>query len=111
VARCWAYETAVALGQHGELRDEIPPNDFLPAYGPNPRLHVDVDPFMENCNSRQYLEQTTNTILENLSRLKGAPSVQFQEVPPDFLPSDAQRQEPSGMAGFLNPSEGALNDE
>eukprot|EP00511_Aplanochytrium_stocchinoi_P013194 CAMPEP_0204883118 /NCGR_PEP_ID=MMETSP1349-20130617/3978_1 /ASSEMBLY_ACC=CAM_ASM_000710 /TAXON_ID=215587 /ORGANISM="Aplanochytrium stocchinoi, Strain GSBS06" /LENGTH=196 /DNA_ID=CAMNT_0052042705 /DNA_START=8 /DNA_END=598 /DNA_ORIENTATION=+ len=43
---------------------------------------------MRNVNSRQYLEKYTNQILENLRQLDAAPSVQFQDVPKDFISSD-----------------------
>ena len=38
---------------------------------------------MENKNSRHLLEEIRSKLLENLSKLQHAPSVQFQERPPD----------------------------
>jgi histone deacetylase 1/2 len=119
----------VALGLHNELKDEIPPNEFFEHFGPNPRLHIDTDVNMENKNSRQYLEQTLNTVLENLNRLKGPPSVQFQDVPADFVDRDnrniedeenedqaatetnSKKLRAAAAAEFLRPSEGALAEE
>ena len=90
VARCWAYETAVGLGEHNELRDEIPNNELYAAYGPNPRLHVDIDPNLENKNTRAYVDPIVQTVLENLSQLKGPPSIPFQDVPRDFYSDDVE---------------------
>lgn len=38
---------------------------------------------MENANSSEYLLKIRNSVIENLSRTKFAPSVQMQDVPPD----------------------------
>lgn len=88
VARCWAYETAVALGDHNEVKDEIPFNEMYTSYGTNPRLHLDIDTTMENKNTRQYLEPIINQVLENIGQLRSAPSVPFQDVPNDFYSRD-----------------------
>ncbi|KAH7442599.1 hypothetical protein KP509_03G095800 [Ceratopteris richardii] len=80
VARCWCYETAVAVGV--ELEDKMPPNDYYEYFGPDYTLHV-APSNMENQNSRIYLENVRNQLLENLSMLNHVPSVQFQERPPD----------------------------
>jgi len=111
VARCWAYETAVALGDQQELRDEIPRNEMYQSYGPNFRLHLDTDPSLENKNNRSYIEPIIQTVLENISLLKGPPSVPFQDVPRDFYSDDtedpsedndndiiADKKEPTGYA-------------
>jgi len=39
---------------------------------------------MSNLNTKESLEHIRSLILGNLQSLQGAPSVQFQEVPPDF---------------------------
>ena len=44
---------------------------------------------MENLNEREELERTTQEVLENLSALKGAPSLTLQDVPPDWATRDA----------------------
>jgi histone deacetylase 1/2 len=85
VARCWAYETAVALGDHDNLRNEIPPNEFYSAFGPSFALHLNPDPNMENRNTPEELDKKLQTILENISALKGPPSVQIHDVPRDFV--------------------------
>jgi histone deacetylase 1/2 len=90
VARCWAYETAVALGNHNELKDEIPMNEMYTSYGPSFKFHLDVDSEMENKNVRAYFEPIVTTVLENLSQLKGPPSVPFQDVPRDFYADETE---------------------
>mmetsp|Transcript_5354 Transcript_5354/g.15737 ORF Transcript_5354/g.15737 Transcript_5354/m.15737 type:complete len:454 (-) Transcript_5354:95-1456(-) len=86
VARCWTYETAVLLDQPA-VADEIPFNDYYEYYGPDYKLHLTPAP-MENLNTRDTLDHCRTMILENLRMIKGAPSVQFQEVPPDFVTQD-----------------------
>lgn len=85
VARCWTYETAVLLGR--EIKDEMPFNDYFEYFGPEYRLHI-TPSNMENMNTVEYLEKHKNQILQNLSMLKGAPSVQMHEVPPDSYVGD-----------------------
>jgi len=81
VARCWTYETSLLL--NSDLPNDLPYNDYFEYYGPDYRLHIPPNN-MTNLNSRDYLNQNKITILENLRQLKGAPSVQMQEVPPDL---------------------------
>ena len=38
VARCWAYETALCLGE--PLRNELPYNDYWEYYAPDYTLHI-----------------------------------------------------------------------
>lgn len=54
VARCWAYETGVAL--EAKLPDEIPHNEFYEYYGPDFQLHI-TPSNMENQNTQSYLEE------------------------------------------------------
>ncbi|GAA0142045.1 histone modifying enzyme [Lithospermum erythrorhizon] len=100
VARCWCYETGVALGV--ELDDKMPQNEYYEYFGPDYTLHV-APSNMENKNSRGELEQIKNVLLKNLSELQHAPSVQFQERPPETeLPEADEDQE--------NPDERADHD-
>jgi histone deacetylase 1/2 len=93
VARCWAYETAIALGEQGEMGDDIPWNQYHNYFGPNHQLHLAPDPNMKNMNSKPYLDKYLNIILDNLNQLDIAPSVQFQDVPPDFSdPAERARE-------------------
>ncbi|KAF7084357.1 hypothetical protein CFC21_088000 [Triticum aestivum] len=80
VARCWCYETGVALGQ--ELEDKMPVNEYYEYFGPDYTLHV-APSNMENKNTRYELDNIRTKLLDNLSKLRHAPSVQFQERPPD----------------------------
>lgn len=90
VARCWAYETAVALGDQDELKDEIPMNELYTSFGPSFRFHLDPEASMENKNVNSYVDPIVRKVLENLSELKGPPSVAFQDVPRDFYADDAE---------------------
>lgn len=80
VARCWCYETGVALGT--ELEDKMPQHEYYEYFGPDYTLHV-APSNMENKNSRQILDDIKAKLLDNLSKLQHAPSVPFQERPPD----------------------------
>ncbi|KAL8132013.1 hypothetical protein AgCh_007773 [Apium graveolens] len=80
VARCWCYETGVALGT--ELEDKMPQHEYYEYFGPDYTLHV-APSNMENKNSRQVLDDIKAKLLDNLSKLQHAPSVPFQERPPD----------------------------
>lgn len=93
VARCWTYETAVLLGK--KVKDELPYNDYFEYFGPDYQLTIPTNS-MENQNSHEYLEKTKNTILENLRQIKGAPSVQMQDVPPDtyYYDTDSDGDDP-----------------
>lgn len=73
-------QTGVALGV--EVDDKMPQHEYYEYFGPDYALHV-APSNMENKNSRQLLEEIRNKLLDNLSKLQHAPSVQFQERPPD----------------------------
>lgn len=90
VARCWCYETAVAVGE--ELDDKMPHNEYYEYFGPDYTLHVNPSN-MENQNNRMYLESIKNKLLENLSKLHHVPSVQFQERPPETVLADQEEEE------------------
>ncbi|KAI3906125.1 hypothetical protein MKW92_040497 [Papaver armeniacum] len=91
VARCWCYETGVALGV--EIEDKMPQHEYYEYFGPDYTLHV-APSNMENKNSRLILEEIRGKLLENLSKLRHAPSIQFQERPPDTeLPEGDEDQE------------------
>ncbi|KAL0378219.1 UNVERIFIED_CONTAM: Histone deacetylase 19 [Sesamum radiatum] len=80
-------QTGVALGI--EVDDRMPQHEYIEYFGPEYTLHV-APSNMENKNSRELLEQIRLRLLDNLSKLQHAPSVQFQERPPDtqFLEAD-----------------------
>lgn len=81
VARCWAYETSVLLDT--EIPNEIPYNDYYEYYAPDFQLHLTPEP-RENMNTDASLEAVRVELLQQLQQLQGAPSVQMQEVPPEF---------------------------
>eukprot|EP00898_Chlorokybus_atmophyticus_P006007 jgi/Chlat1/6407/Chrsp45S06024 len=76
VARCWCYETACLLGV--ELEDRLPQNDYYEYFGPEFALHISPSN-MENMNPKEYLDKIR--LLDNLSKLPAAPSVQFHDRP------------------------------
>ncbi|KAL5709889.1 histone deacetylase [Ranunculus cassubicifolius] len=80
VARCWCYETAVAIGV--EVDDKIPLHQYSGYYQPKSTLHVAARN-MKNKNTREVLEFLEQRLLDNISKLPCAPSVQIQERPPD----------------------------
>lgn len=73
-------QTGVALGV--EIEDKMPQHEYYEYFGPDYTLHV-APSNMENKNSRQLLDEIKIKLLDNLSKLQHAPSVQFQERPPD----------------------------
>jgi len=73
-------QTGVALGI--EVDDKMPEHEYYEYFGPDYTLHV-APSNMENKNTRHLLDNIRSKLLENLSKLQHAPSVQFQERPPD----------------------------
>uniref|UniRef100_A0A0V0JBF9 Histone deacetylase n=2 Tax=Schistocephalus solidus TaxID=70667 RepID=A0A0V0JBF9_SCHSO len=85
VARCWAYETAVLLGQEDVIPNELPYSEYIQYFSPDYTLHPDLTTKLDNANTRQYIEALRTTVHDNLKQLTHAPSVQFVDVPPEFL--------------------------
>merc|ERR1712088_991968 len=54
VARCWTYETAVALGT--EIANELPYNDYFEYFGPDFKLHISPSN-MTNQNTPEYMDK------------------------------------------------------
>eukprot|EP00956_Cyclotella_meneghiniana_P008871 scaffold12143_cov62-Cyclotella_meneghiniana.AAC.2 len=77
VPRCWTYETAVVLGDHQSIKDELPYNDYYEYFGPDYSLHLPVSN-MENLNSNEYLHRTKGQLLEVLRHVEPVPGVQIQ---------------------------------
>ena len=67
VARCWTYETSVALGI--EIPNEIPENEYSIYYYPANKIHLQVSN-QENLNKESEVEINTKKILENLKNVK-----------------------------------------
>ncbi|KAL1925366.1 uncharacterized protein VTP21DRAFT_249 [Calcarisporiella thermophila] len=85
VAKAWAYETGVVVGQ--DIGPTMPYNDYYEYFGPDYKLDV-LSSNMDNLNTPEYLEKIKVQVLQNLSRTQFAPSVQMQEVPADKVESD-----------------------
>lgn len=77
VARCWTYETAVALGV--EIDDELPYNDYFEYFGPDFRLHINPTN-MDNQNTPEYLNSCIEQLIESLRHVEGAPGVPMQPL-------------------------------
>lgn len=73
-------QTGVALGM--EVDDKMPQHEYYEYFGPDYTLHV-APSNMENKNSRQLLDDIRSKLLDNLTKLQHAPSVPFQERPPN----------------------------
>ncbi|XWS60049.1 hypothetical protein CRYUN_Cryun07bG0000600 [Craigia yunnanensis] len=85
VARCWCYETAVAVGVDPDNR--LPDNEYYEYFGPDYTLHVEPGN-MENLNAPRDMEKIRNTLLEQLSRLSHAPSIPFRTTPSTIQPPE-----------------------
>lgn len=84
---------AGARADDHDLRGQPTSRDDTAAHPASPRppsLHLDPSPDLENRNSRPYLDKCCALILENLRSLAAAPSVQFQDVPPDWAVREAE---------------------
>ncbi|KAK1324839.1 Histone deacetylase 6 [Acorus calamus] len=90
VARCWCYETAVAVDVEPDNR--LPYNEYYEYFGPDYNLHIEPKN-MENQNSPKDLECIRNMLLEHLSRIQHAPSMQFQARPPDVEPPEQEEED------------------
>ena len=82
VARCWTYETAVALGV--EIANELPYNDYFEYFGPDFKLHISPSN-MANQNTSEYLDKIKTRLFENLRMLPHAPGVQMANIPEDAI--------------------------
>ncbi|OLY78143.1 Histone deacetylase phd1 [Smittium mucronatum] len=82
VARCWTYETGIICGL--ELPNTLPKTIYKDFFYPDNKLHATLDSKLVNENSKRYLEAVRTNIAEQLRYLKGAPSIQMQEIPPDI---------------------------
>ena len=113
VARCWAYETSVLLDT--PVGEDIPYNDYFEYYSPDFKLHLTKNPNLENANTRESLAATRDELLEMLNGLKGAPSLQIHDVPPDWNSKlrevDDSAQDPDAKPPALDLKTGAIKRE
>lgn len=82
VARCWTYETSVAL--ETDIPNELPYNDYFEYFGPDFKLHISPSN-MSNSNSVEYLDKIKTRLYENLRLIPNAPGVQMQPIPEDAI--------------------------
>ncbi|XP_064382528.1 histone deacetylase 1-like [Halichondria panicea] len=90
VARCWTYETAVAL--NCDVANELPYNDYFEYFGPDFKLHISPTN-MSNQNNLDYLNKIKARLFENLRLVPHAPSVQMQPIPEDTFPESEQKEQ------------------
>ncbi|KAF7624969.1 hypothetical protein AFLA_001845 [Aspergillus flavus NRRL3357] len=79
VARTWAFETGVVVGE--EVGPDLPYDDFYGYYAPD--YILDVKPSnMPNQNTDTYLTQVCTKVLDNIKKtMTFSPSVQMTDVP------------------------------
>uniref|UniRef100_A0A914NWY6 Histone deacetylase n=1 Tax=Meloidogyne incognita TaxID=6306 RepID=A0A914NWY6_MELIC len=85
VARCWTFETSVALNV--DIANELPYNDYFEYYGPDFKLHIPPSN-MTNHNTVEYLDKVKEKIFESLRQIPHAPGVQIGAVGPDAMNLD-----------------------
>lgn len=91
VARCWTYETSVALDT--DIPNELPYNDYFEYFGPDFKLHISPSN-MNNTNSSEYLDKVKARLYENLRMIPNAPGVQMQPIPESAInDSDEESEE------------------
>jgi histone deacetylase 1/2 len=73
VARCWTYETSIALDE--EVPNELPYNDYFEYFGPDFGLQISQTN-MDNLNTPEYLQKCLENLIENLRHVKNAPGQQ-----------------------------------
>ena len=85
VARCWALETGVLLDR--QLKEDIPEHPFYWEYyaDANHKLRVHPNTAMDNNNTKNYLNNVKQAVLEHLRCLDAAPGVAMQQVPPEHM--------------------------
>ncbi|CAI2353412.1 unnamed protein product [Caenorhabditis sp. 36 PRJEB53466] len=82
VARCWTYETSIAVNK--EVPNELPYNDYFEYFGPHYRLHIEASN-AANENNADMLTKLQADVIANLDKLTFVPSVQMRPIPEDAL--------------------------
>merc|ERR1712150_276579 len=100
VARCWTYETAVALNV--EIANELPYNDYFEYFGPDFKLHISPSN-MANQNTPEYMDKIKTRLFENLRMLPHAPGVQMANIPDDGIPGVPLPKDESEVLDEANP--------
>ncbi|KAL4491480.1 hypothetical protein ABPG72_008136 [Tetrahymena utriculariae] len=80
VARCWAYETSICVGN--KIDGNIPITEpFYDYFGPDHKLHVTPKNNVDNKNTKDELHQKVSTVHEYLRQIESAPSMAFHHTP------------------------------
>lgn len=90
VARCWTYETSVALDC--DIPNELPYNDYFEYFGPDFKLHIQPSN-MQNQNTPDYLDKIKTRLFENLRMIPHAPGVQMAPIPEDGAPEESDEEQ------------------
>ncbi|VDM93423.1 unnamed protein product, partial [Onchocerca ochengi] len=99
VARCWAYETSIALDV--EISNELPYNDYFEYYSSDFKLHI-VPSNMINLNTPDHLQKMQSTIFEHLRHLPHAPGVQMQPINDGVIETSADEKIPKSSYRCLS---------
>lgn len=89
VARCWTHETAICVG--AELRNEIPGHvpyrqAFTGSEHGDGKLYPQFDTSRhDNKNTEEHLKSVVDNIHQQLRFIRGAPSVEMQDMPLDHM--------------------------
>lgn len=94
VARCWTYETSIALDC--DVPNELPYNDYFEYFGPDFKLHIQPSN-MQNQNTPDYLDKIKTRLFENLRMIPHAPGVQMTPIPEDSV-HDSDEEDDSAKA-------------
>lgn len=90
VARAWAYETAVAIGQHKNIPHQIPEHTPWRERFRHETLLPTIEQILgeprQNRNPQKKLQDIVQHVTEQLRFVSHAPSVQYQVIPPDLGP-------------------------
>jgi len=87
VARAWGHETSICIGADKTLDPALP--EFMPHRDAFRREGYTLFPNLgswrkENMNSKSDIERIIRHVKEQLSYIRGAPSVQMRYIPPDL---------------------------
>ncbi|KAJ3433924.1 histone deacetylase [Anaeramoeba flamelloides] len=88
VARCWAYETSLLIGDC-ELPNRLPEGDFLEYYGNENKLHIKPIT-MKNLNEKSKLDYLLMQIQNNLKEIEAVPSIGNRYIPEDTLSDEIE---------------------
>jgi len=95
VARCWTYETSVALDS--DIPNELPYNDYFEYFGPDFKLHIQPSN-MQNQNTTEYLDKIKQRLYENLRMIPHAPGVQMAPIPEDGVHEESEDEDDNPKA-------------